>query len=147
MTGAILSINAGSSSIKFGLFEPGEEALERVADGKLERIGIAPRLAIHDRSGEVVATREWPGGAQLTHEALLEDLFGWAQEHLPHRPIAAVSHRVVHGGTGFTAPVLVDEAILQQLEGLCAIAPLHQPHNLAAIRAIARLAPGLPQVA
>mgnify|MGYP000442273303 CR=1 FL=1 len=147
MTGAILSINSGSSSIKFGLFETGDGHVQYAAGGKLEKIGISPRLDVRDRAGDVIATREWVGKADLTHETLLEDLFGWAQEHLPHRPIAAVGHRVVHGGTGFTAPVLVDEAILQQLEGLCALAPLHQPHNLAAIRAIARLAPCLPQVA
>ena len=147
MTGAILSINSGSSSIKFGLFETCDGKLRHAAGGKLEKIGISPRLEVRDRAGDVIATREWVGEAQLTHAALLEDLFGWAQEHLPHRPIAAVGHRVVHGGTDFTAPVLVDAATLQQLEGLGALAPLHQPHNLAAIRAIARLAPGLPQVA
>ena len=92
MTGAILSINSGSSSIKFGLFETCDGKLRHAAGGKLEKIGISPRLEVRDRAGDVIATREWVGEAQLTHAALLEDLFGWAQEHLPHRPIAAVGH-------------------------------------------------------
>jgi acetate kinase len=147
VTAAILSINSGSSSIKFGLFETAGGQLGQVASGKLEKIGIAPRLAIRDRGGQTLAAREWPNGAHLTHEALLEDLFGWAKDHLPHKAIAAIGHRVVHGGSDFTAPVLVDAAILERLEDLRALAPLHQPHNLSAIRAIASLAPGLPQVA
>ena len=147
MSGAILSINSGSSSIKFGLFDTAHGQLEHAAGGKLQKIGVSPRLEVRDRAGRVLATREWPNGATLTHEALLENLFGWASDHLPHKTIAAVGHRVVHGGTQFTAPVLVNEVMLEGLESLCALAPLHQPHNLSAIRAIAKLAPGLPQIA
>jgi acetate kinase len=147
VSGAILSINSGSSSIKFGLFEIREGKLEHAASGKLEKIGISPRLEIRDGKGDQIAEREWHQGEHLTHEDLLEDLFGWASRHLPHKEIAAVGHRVVHGGTQYSAPALVDQTLMDGLQELCALAPLHQPHNLSAIRAIARLAPGLPQVA
>jgi len=74
-------------------------------------------------------------------------LFGWAIDHLEGREVIAIGHRVVHGGTRFVAPRLVDAQLLASLEELNPLAPLHQPHNLAAIRAIAAISPGLPQVA
>jgi acetate kinase len=147
MSRALISINAGSSSIKFGLYLLEREGPVHAAGGKLDRIGIAPHLTVTDEAGAIIAERDWPDGAALTHEALLEDLMGWADDHLPHHEIVAAGHRVVHGGTQFAAPVRIDEGILDRLEAFCPLAPLHQPHNLAAIRAIAALAPHLPQVA
>ncbi|MCB2046938.1 MAG: acetate/propionate family kinase [Novosphingobium sp.] len=147
MSGAILSVNSGSSSIKFGLFDVVDGQPELSARGKLEKIGISPRLEIRDREDATIASREWAGQSDLTHEDLLENLFDWAPDNLPRREIAAIGHRVVHGGTEFTRPILIDDDALEKLDGLCALAPLHQPDNLAAIRAMARLAPGMPQVA
>ena len=147
MSRAIISLNSGSSSIKFGLFTLGPDGPSHAAGGKLEGIGIAPRLAIRDEAGSLLAERDWTDGAALTHGQLLDDLYRWADAHLPHHEIVAVGHRVVHGGHRFTAPVLVDDATLDELETLCPLAPLHQPHNLAAIRAIAAMAPHLPQIA
>ena len=147
MSDAILSVNSGSSSIKFGLFRITGDGLLRVAGGKLENIGIAPTLSISDEHGAPVDGKEWPDGTKLTHEDLLQDLFEWAPDHLPREHVVAVGHRVVHGGEDFVAPVMVDGAVLDRLEKLCALAPLHQPHNLSAIRALAELAPELPQVA
>jgi len=146
---AVVSLNSGSSSIKFSLFvvDPAG-TLQLSAGGKIEKIGIAPTLAARSADGSMVLERDWPDGASLSHADLLADLFAWAADHpLEGREIIAIGHRVVHGGPDFAAPLLVDDALIDKLEALCPLAPLHQPHNLAAIRAIARLRPGLPQVA
>lgn len=145
---AVVSLNSGSSSIKFSLFTldaAGGPVLS--AGGKIEKIGIDPALAARRADGTVLIERRWPGGAALTHADLLKDLFDWAIDHLEGRDVIAIGHRVVHGGIHFAAPRLVDAELLAELDRLCPLAPLHQPHNLAAIRAIAALAPNLPQVA
>lgn len=147
MSRAIVSLNAGSSSIKFGLFLLTPDGPVHAAGGKLEGIGADPRLVVRGEDGSELAQRDWPDGAALTHEALLDDLYHWTDGHLPHHQIVAVGHRVVHGGTHFAAPVRIDAATLKALEALSPLAPLHQPHNLAAIRAIAAMAPDLPQIA
>ncbi|MFT3976313.1 MAG: acetate/propionate family kinase [Sphingomonas bacterium] len=145
---AVVSLNAGSSSIKFALFTL-EDASGPVlsAGGKIEKIGIAPHLVARSAAGETLVERDWPDGAALTHADLLRDLFAWAVDHLDGREVIAIGHRVVHGGTRFSTPQRVDAALLAELETLCPLAPLHQPHNLAAIRAIAAISPDLPQVA
>jgi len=147
MSRALISLNAGSSSLKFAVFATTDEGPERIAAGKLEGIGTAPRLVVRDANGSSMADRAWPQGAALTHEALLQDLFGWITAHLGGHEIVAVGHRVVHGGTRYAKPIVLDEDVMAALEGLCALAPLHQPHNLAAIRAVRAVAPRLPQVA
>jgi acetate kinase len=145
---AVVSINSGSSSIKFALYtldDAGDPQLS--AGGKIEAIGIAPHLIVRTVGGDVILDRDWPDGATLSHAALLADLFDWAADHLEGREVIAIGHRVVHGGTEFAEPHLVDDNLLDALEKLCPLAPLHQPHNLAAIRAIRALEPDLPQVA
>lgn len=145
---AVVSLNAGSSSIKFALFMLDPADLPVVsARGKIEKIGIAPSLRIRSAEGEASMEREWPDGAALTHAELLEALFAWAPDHLDGREVVAIGHRVVHGGAEFASPRLVDDALLAALDRLSPLAPLHQPHNLAAIHAIARIAPDLRQVA
>ncbi|WP_084581577.1 acetate/propionate family kinase [Sphingomonas azotifigens] len=146
---AIVSLNAGSSSIKFALYAlTGNGPLALAASGKIEKIGIAPRLVARTSDGTVLLERDWPDGAAMTHADLLGALFAWSAAYpLEGREVIAVGHRVVHGGTAFAAPMRVDAALLDALEALCPLAPLHQPHNLAAIRAIAALDPALPQVA
>ena len=95
-----------------------------------------------------VGEKEWPAGTKFGHQGAIEFLFAWGRESAldGHRIIAA-GHRVVHGGMKFTAPVLIDAQTLAELEALVPLAPLHQPHNVAAIKAVAQLAPTLPQVA
>lgn len=144
---SVVSVNAGSSSIKVALFEERGGDLRRAAHGRLEGIGTAPHLTLKDANGTVIADRRWDDGAGLTHEALLDDLWAAMGEALRLSDVAAIGHRVVHGGSRFVTPVRVDGPVLEALEGLCPLAPLHQPHNLAAIRALARLMPGTPQVA
>lgn len=145
---AVVSLNAGSSSIKFALYTLDEASQPTVsARGKIEKIGIAPSLQIRSAKGDILTERDWPDGASLTHAELLEALFAWISDHLDGREIVAIGHRVVHGGAEFASPRRVDNALLETLDRLSPLAPLHQPHNLAAIRAIARTAPDLLQVA
>ncbi len=144
---AVVSLNSGSSSIKFALFTLDGGEPRHAAAGKIEQIGSAPQLIARRDDGAVLLDRRWENGAGLTHEDLLADLFDWARDHLEGYEVIAIGHRVVHGGARFVQPMRVDAALLVALDALCPLAPLHQPHNLAAIRAIRELAPDLLQVA
>ncbi|MCC6007029.1 MAG: acetate/propionate family kinase, partial [Rhodobacteraceae bacterium] len=141
--GAILTLNIGSSSIKFALYPPDEARAE--ARGQIERIGIAPRLQAEGADGTV--SEEAPGGAEAGQEALTAWLLGRLETLAPGCKVAAVAHRVVHGGQDFAAPVAVSEAVLSRLEALSPLAPGHQPFNLAGIRAARERWPGVAQVA
>jgi acetate kinase len=143
--GCIAVLNAGSSSIKFALYEPGAEGV-LLFRGQVERIGQAPRLEATDAAGKVLAGRNWSDG-KLDHEAATAEIIALCRELLQGRPVLAFGHRVVHGGTEFSSPALIDDQVLAKLAALVPLAPLHQPHNLAPIRAIARAAPHIPQVA
>lgn len=148
MSGALLCLNAGSSSIKFALYDStGGSGPRHLAGGKIEGIGTSPRMIARDDNGSHMIERSWPSQGVLTHEQLLEVLAGWINEHLEGQTLMAVGHRVVHGGRTFAEPRRVDALVMAELEALCDLAPLHQPHNLAAIRAMMKLLPGVPQVA
>ena len=148
MPDTILVLNAGSSSIKFQLFGAGEGGdPTRLLRGQIEGIGTArPRLSAKDAEGRQAVDREIPPQEAADVGRAQEVLGGWLLEHLGAPPVA-VGHRVVHGGPDHAAPVLVDDALLDQLEALVPLAPLHQPNNLAPIRSIRARRPGLPQVA
>ena len=140
MAVVILTLNAGSSSLKFALFE-GERALLR---GGFEAITERPVASAQGADG---AALDPPVAAGTGHEAVLPALFDWVQQHLDGGRIEAVGHRVVHGGDRFTGPAFLDDAVMAGIAALETLAPLHQGHNLAAIRAMAAAQPGLPQVA
>jgi acetate kinase len=144
MPDAILAINGGSSSLKFGLFELHDESSPALR-GQIESIGDAPRLRATDTQGAVIAERRWAKGT--SHDTLLSALLELVETHLGTDHLYAAGHRVVHGGTRFVAPVRVNPTILRGLEALTPLAPLHQPHNLSPIRAVAAARPSLPQVA
>jgi acetate kinase len=145
MPDAILALNAGSSSIKFGLFET--EPARRIARGEIEGIGTASHFVARNGEGAVIGERRWPAGAEVDHGALLGQLLDWVDGHLGGDRLIAVGHRVVHGGRDFTGPVRLDETVLEALDLLTPLAPLHQPHSLSPVRAIMAARPGLPQVA
>jgi len=148
MPGAVLVLNAGSSSIKFALYEVrGEGDPAVLAKGEIEGIGTAPHFVARDATGASIGERRWDRCATTDHEALLGGLLDWARSHLGPDTLVAAGHRVVHGGRDFTAPVTIDEPVLKALDGLTPLAPLHQPHSLAPVRAIMKIRPGLPQVA
>lgn len=144
MTDAILALNAGSSSIKFSLFSRGSD-LTAIATGQIEGIGDAPRMSIHETAGAPLMEEDLAAGAD--HEAALARLLAWIDTHSCGLALVGAGHRVVHGGSAFAAPLRVDKAVLARLETLVPLAPLHQPHNLSAIRRLAKARPDLPQVA
>lgn len=142
MDGVIAVLNAGSSSIKFAVYE--DEAVRY--RGRIEQIGVSPRLRVADAAGAPVADQSWPPEG-LDHAEATRRLLETAIELIHGRPVLAVGHRVVHGGMKYAAPVRVDRQVLDDLAELAPLAPLHQPHNLAPIEAIAEAAPHIPQVA
>jgi len=144
---AIAVINAGSSSIKFSLFAVSGGELALVARGQTEALFTAPRFSAAGADGQVIAERAWGDGASLGHEGALDHLLSFLHSRFPGHRLMAVGHRVVHGGLAYSKPVRVDATILAALERLIPLAPLHQPHNLAPIRALLERAPTLPQVA
>jgi acetate kinase len=148
MTDAILVLNAGSSSIKFSLFAEWRGQLAFAAGGQVEGIYTAPHFAAKDAAGKPAAEKRWEAGARLGHDGALAHIIDWLKAaHGAEHRLAAVGHRVVHGGTDYAAPVRVDAGVVAKLERLVPLAPLHQPHNLAPIRAMLDRAPELPQVA
>jgi acetate kinase len=149
MASSILTLNAGSSSLKFSFWHCQTSIeLAELFRGEVERIGTAPHLTIRRSHGDTIADKEFgKDGVKLTHEDLLEDLFSWFSQHQRQNTIKAIGHRIVHGGNSFTAPVHIDDQVMEKLLKLAPLAPLHQPHNLSGIRACARLAPHVPQVA
>ena len=140
----LLTLNAGSSSLKFAAFDADAVDAAPRLRGVVDDLGGAPRLRLHG-VGDAAPPPEWPPGT--AQEALLGDLLDWVAAQVGHEPLAAVGHRVVHGGQEFSAPVRVSEDVLGALDALAPLAPLHQPHNLAPIRAVERLRPGVAQVA
>jgi len=146
MTQALLVLNAGSSSIKFSIFgtQPDPDIHIR---GQIEGLLSNPKFVAQDRYGVEVEHQTWPADSQLSHSEAVRFLIGWIAHAAYEYQVLAVGHRVVHGGTLFDKPVVIDATILNQLESLIPLAPLHQAHNLAAIQAVSDLLPGLPQVA
>lgn len=146
MTNALLVLNAGSSSVKLSVFAD-EGPPRLLIRGKIEELSTRPRFVAY-AGDAVVGAKEWPHGTELGHEGAVDHLLCWGESGvLGDARIVAVGHRVVHGGRQFVAPVIVDPTTLADLETLVPLAPLHQPHNLAAIRAVMKKAPSLPQVA
>jgi len=138
---AVLTLNCGSSSVKFALFERGGG---RLLWGRVENLGSEPHLQAWNAVGVSIAEKKRKTG---THESFFRQIFSLADDHLDGRSLVAVGHRVVHGGDQFTAPCLLTDAARKALKKLEGLAPLHQPHNLAAVDAVSRIRPGLPQVA
>ncbi|MGE3307720.1 MAG: acetate/propionate family kinase [Rhizobiaceae bacterium] len=142
MTDTLVVLNAGSSSIKFQMLE--RDGLAVLGEGKVVRIGASPRLEARFE-GVAPITQDLAEGAN--HEAALAAVLELATRHADGRRIAAFVHRVVHGGARHVAPVIVTPDVLASLEQLVPLAPLHQPHSLAGIRACMRLAADAPNVA
>lgn len=148
MSGIFLTLNAGSSSIKFAVFDGDSHTDAPLISGKISGIGTAPVFAAKDAQGETMdADALGALDAAVEHDTLIAMLLPWLALHTEDRPLLAVGHRVVHGGRFYSAPVRVTPEVIGQLETLVSLAPLHQPHNLAALRAVARWRPETPQIA
>jgi acetate kinase len=143
----ILVINAGSSSIKFSAFAASEGRLTPIAGGKIEEIYTTPHFEAKRHDGEVLEDKRWAEGVRLGHDDAIRFLFEWLRSHAGDARLVAVGHRIVHGGAAYAAPVRIDDAVMAKLEALVPLAPLHQPHNLAGIRAISAQRPDMPQIA
>ena len=147
MPDAILALNAGSSSIKFGLFEVREgSVIGLMSKGGIEDICGDPHFTATGEDGCKLEDKRWLG-KDAQYDAMLGALLTWAEGHVKPDTLVAVGHRVVHGGRDFIAPVRLTAQIVQQLDALTPLAPLHQPHSLAPIRTLMALRPNLHQVA
>jgi acetate kinase len=147
MTPFALVLNAGSSSLKFCVFrQPEEERWTLEARGQIEGIGLRARFTARDSQGQTLVDRQLGDQVETGKEAL-SHLAAWLRSRYGGATVVGVGHRVVHGGTQFTGPVLMTPQVLAELRRLVPLAPLHQPHNLAAIEAVAEFLPGVPQVA
>jgi len=148
MGDAILTLNAGSSSIKFALFERAEPVPRRPElAGQVDGRGARPHLKAKDRAGAILDDVELPLAREAPHRAALAFLVERLTGYRPDMRIAAVGHRVVHGATRYSHPVRIDPVALEALRAFVPLAPLHQPHNLAGIEAMEATLPGVPQVA
>lgn len=148
MRDGILVINAGSSSIKFSLYlSNGEDKPALSSKGQVEGINVAPHFIAQAADGTVLSEQRWPSDSDLGHHELLKHLIDWVEDNLHGAELRAAGHRVVHGGPQYSTPVLITDTLLDELESLVPLAPLHQPHNLAPIKALAQIHPGLTQVA
>ena len=142
----ILTLNAGSSSIKLALFEAGAGP-ELMARGQVEGLGAKPRLTAIDAEGRPLIDRLLDPTEGAGHAPALGAVLGFVGSAFAGRSIAAVGHRVVHGGLAYTLPVAIDDTVVAGLEALKPLAPLHQPHNIAGIRAARAAFPQALQVA
>jgi len=136
-------INAGSSSLKFSVYA-GDR---RLLDGQVDGIGVRPAAKARDAEGMALPPPDLGAVPPTTPADALIAIMPWLDDRLGGRRFAALGHRVVHGGPHHAAPCFVTPALLAELDALSPLAPLHQPHNLAPIRAAMDRAPSLPQVA
>ena len=145
MSGCVAVINAGSSSVKFALCADSDNS-GILFRGQIEGIGVSPHLNVKNAHGGTEVERSWPA-AGFDHGAATREILDTGVRLASGTPVKGIGHRVVHGGMTFDAPVRLDREVLEALARLEPLAPLHQPHNLAPIRAIFDAAPHIPQVA
>jgi acetate kinase len=145
----LLVINAGSSSIKFAIYQKDTATLQLIANaaGQIEEIGNQPRFTVKTPDAVILVDRTPSVDEAQDHASAIKLILNWLWVYLADGILLAVGHRVVHGGQHYSVPVLINETVLAELETLIPLAPLHQSHNLATIRALLDIKPSLPQVA
>ena len=142
MPGSVLTLNGGSSGLKFALFDA--TTLVPMLRGAIDHIDAAAHLTVRSSDDAPLLERHWTSGAPF--EAILHDLLDFTNDHAGREGLAAVGHRIVHGGPDHVGPTVVTPDLLNALEALTPLDPLHLPHNLAPVRALAARRPTLPQV-
>ena len=147
MGDVIAVLNAGSSSLKFSLFDADDGTLALVVRGQAEGLTTSPRFVAKDAAGVVLDEKAWGEGATVGHAGALDHLVAFLRRRLGGQRLIGIGHRVVHGGSEYAAPVRVDRGVLDALGKFVSLAPLHQPHNLAPIRLLLERLPDVPQVA
>ena len=146
----VLVLNAGSSSLKFSVYTSAGDSANtprRLQHGEFDGLNATPHFRAYDAAGAEIYRRDWPDNLTLSHDAALSLVFDHLEATCKGDNICAVGHRVVHGGTACSGPVRIDAGIVDTLQKLVPLAPLHQPHNLAPIRRLMLDRPELPQVA
>lgn len=147
-TDSILVVNAGSSSLKFSLYRgANSDELQLLLRGQIDGVGTQPRLLVKDATGTTISAHDYALTEVDSVPAAIAQAAAWLREQYAQESLRAIGHRVVHGGAEYARPVRVDDAVIAALEKLIPLAPLHQPHNLAAIRSLRDTQPGVPQVA
>ena len=148
MKQGILTINAGSSSIKFALFSLDHPiSPEAEVSGQIDGIGAeTTRMVAKNKAGERIADQLLEGG-KVSHAQAFDALLKWFTASHANWQIVAVGHRVVHGGERYSQPTLIDDTVLGHLQSFIPLAPLHEPHNVAGIIALQALLPSVPQIA
>ena len=116
-----------------------------ICDGELDGIGHRVHFSAKNNSETSLADQYL--NEVTAHQDAFAALLGWLEQQFPNNPLIAAGHRIVHGGSTYTSPVRINSSVIDELRRLAPLAPLHQPNNLAAIVAISRLHPELPQVA
>lgn len=149
MNNYLLVINAGSSSIKFSVYQTdaASKSLVAGASGQIDGIGNQPCFTVKNHHGEMLVEHTISVNDVHDHSGAINRILVWLKDYLADGVLLAVGHRIVHGGPHFSASVLLDASVLSALETLIPLAPLHQPHNLAPIRVLLETLPALPQIA
>ena len=148
MDSVILTLNAGSSSLKFAAFRlvRGSEP-NLMASGQIEGLGATAKGAVRTASGETSELGFDRSLALVDHTAAMSAILDWLKKAGYESSVAAVGHRIVHGGPDYSEPILIDDGALGKLKALIPLAPLHQPHNIAGVEAAMKAFPSTPQVA
>ncbi|HUZ73063.1 MAG TPA: acetate/propionate family kinase [Stellaceae bacterium] len=148
MTNAIIVVNAGSTSLKFGVYAVNAAgSLPLLCRGQIDGMQDDPHFDATNPAGEPLPGHEWGKGHAIDHETALHFVVTWLEANVAAMKVVAAGHRVVLGGTRFEAPVRIDGDVLDYLESLAAMEPSHQTYNVRGARALAKAFPGLPQVA
>jgi acetate kinase len=150
MSDALLTVNAGSSSIKFALFRCGREVpAQPELVGLIDGIGTTgdARIKVKDQAGHTRDDSALTLTGEHPHRAALDHLVTWLKQHAGDWRIVGVGHRIVHGGQAYSQPIRLDDATVAKLQAFIPLAPLHQPHNLAGVEAMRAALPGVPQIA
>jgi acetate kinase len=149
MKQAIVILNAGSSSLKFSMYRVENNDLCPVVKGQIEGIGTSPKFKAKNPQGRTLSeTQPRATEGRFGHPEAFAFLLNWLLEHFQGEfEVIGVGHRVAHGGADFIEPTRIDLDVIDKLEKLVPLVPLHQPSNLAAIKAVMQLRPELPQVA
>ena len=147
MSGLILTLNAGSSSVKFAAFAREAASLEALATGQIEGLGAKTTFLAQPVSGTKSEYAFDERHGRVDHHVAVAAILRWLGEARFDREVVAVGHRIVHGGPDFAEPARIDGALLAKLRQFIPLAPLHQPHNLAGVEAALAAFPTTPQVA
>jgi len=147
MTNAIIVINSGSTSLKFGTYrtDSGEDPA-LICRGQIDEMRTAPTFVARDRNDRELDTHAWGEGNTIDHGQALEFVINWLESNVAGLKVVGAGHRIVLGGTRYESPTLIEGDVLDYLDGLSIMEPSHQPYNVAGARAMAKVFGHLPQV-